>query len=288
MWTLLATGLVFSSIFVIGYFCLPFYAEKSLLPGLAGSAGIPGFSCDVRRIGLTGADLGSLKIGEPGQQPAFRMESLRVDYSPLSLINGQVGRIVLSGIQVTAEYNGNRFRLIGLDFAPSVHENSQKPLSSLFSLPFSFEILEIRDATLVFFLKNREFRLPVEIDVIPAAGASGGLICDVRLFPRGREVHLAVIIDPEQERIYTTFDASGVELERFADLCAMIPDVSLAGNLKIAGNAELSADPFEIFSLSVEGEVFEADFAVKGVEIRNRADQGHGLRPVRLTLNKDG
>ncbi len=101
-------------------------------------------------------------------------------------------------------------------------------------------------------------------------------------------MHLAVIIDPEQERIYTTFDASGVELERFADLCAMIPDVSLAGNLKIAGNAELSADPFEIFSLSVEGEVFEADFAVKGVEIRNRADQGHGLRPVRLTLNKDG
>ncbi len=154
MWTLLATGLVFSSIFVIGYFCLPFYAEKSLLPGLAGSAGIPGFSCDVRRIGLTGADLGSLKIGEPGQQPAFRMESLRVDYSPLSLINRQVGRIVLSGIQVSAEYSGNRFRLIGLDFAPSVHENSQNLYPASFLSHSLLKSLKFVTPPLSFFSKT--------------------------------------------------------------------------------------------------------------------------------------
>ncbi len=135
--TLQVAGLVFFSIFIIVYFCLPYYAEKTLLPGLAGSAGVSGFSCDVRRIGMTGADLGSLKFGESAQQPAFRMESLRVDYSPLKLINRQVNRIVLSGVQVKVEYNGNRFILAGLDITPSVYENRQNHSPDLFSLPES-------------------------------------------------------------------------------------------------------------------------------------------------------
>ncbi len=286
--TLRVAGLVFFSIFIIVYFCLPYYAEKTLLPGLAGSAGVSGFSCDVRRIGMTGADLGSLKFGESAQQPAFRMESLRVDYSPLKLINRQVNRIVLSGVQVKVEYNGNRFILAGLDITPSVYENRQNHSPDLFSLPFSFETLEIRDAVLVCLFNKREFRLPVEIHVTPAAGILNGFQCDVRLFPRGLEVHLAITIDTAQEKFYAAFDASRVQLERFADLCTMIPDLSLAGNVGIAGKAEFSVSPFEISSLSAECEFTEADFAVKGFEIRNAADQVRGLRPVRLTLNKKG
>ena len=200
--TLPVVGLVFFSIFIIVYLCLPYYAEKTLLPGLAGSAGITGFSCDVRRVGLTGADIGSLKFGESAQLPALRMESLRVDYSPLNLINRQVNCIVLSGVQVRVEYNGNRFIIAGLDITPSVYENRQNRSPVHFSLPFSFETLEIRDAVLVFIFNKREFRLPVEIHVTPAADGLSGFLCDVRLFPRGLEVHLAITIDTAQEKIH--------------------------------------------------------------------------------------
>ena len=79
---------------------LPWYLEKRFLPRWAEENGWPGFRCEVRRIGLTGADLGPLALGGDSGRSALRCSSLQLSYSLWGLLNQTVEAVHVGGLSL--------------------------------------------------------------------------------------------------------------------------------------------------------------------------------------------
>ena len=72
--------LLITAYFILTKYYLPRYVEQTLMPLLTKRAGLKGFSGNIRRIGPTGADLGSLTIGGE-DAPTLKVKSVRIDFS---------------------------------------------------------------------------------------------------------------------------------------------------------------------------------------------------------------
>ena len=68
LWVVLGGFSLFLSGIIFFVFFLPGLIESSVLPKVFQKTGIQ-VACDVRRIGITGADLGGLRIGDANKPP---------------------------------------------------------------------------------------------------------------------------------------------------------------------------------------------------------------------------
>ena len=163
----------FIAIFLVSgiYVFIPIVLEKILLPRLAGSIGFANSTVEVRKFSLTRLDMASLRWGEP-KNPFLLIDSLRVDYSLPGLLKKHIRRIIISGIEIRAEYKDGSVVISGGDFknifknpAETKPENPDDP--QLPVLPVSFEEFEIRNATMILTSGNTDFRIPFTMQARP-------------------------------------------------------------------------------------------------------------------------
>ena len=152
------------------YFYIPTYIESKLIPEAALQAGISDYTCDIRRIGFFGADLGSVRIGND-KNPALSIASAQIDYSPKGLYKKEIKRAVFSGIELFCEYKNGEFRIRQFDLKTFLAQlqSSRKtaPSSTDASQVISIGRLEIRNAVVVFEFKRQRLRLPIELEIVP-------------------------------------------------------------------------------------------------------------------------
>ena len=154
-------GLVFSFLLIILvifftlislYFYIPTYVESRLIPEIAHKAGIRSYACDVRRIGIFGADLGSVRIGND-KNPALSIASVQIDYSPKGLYGKKIKRAVLSGIELFWGYKNGKFRIREFDLKPILAQLQSSretvPSSTDASRTISIGRLEISNAVVL-------------------------------------------------------------------------------------------------------------------------------------------
>ncbi len=89
---------------------LPVFLEKPLNRFIGESVGLESFYLDIRHIGIAGADFGSVKIGS-----GLAADSIQLDYSPASLLDGQLDGIKISGMKLRAALDGGK--LVFSDFS---------------------------------------------------------------------------------------------------------------------------------------------------------------------------
>ena len=99
------------------YLYLPHYLESRVIRLLVAETGISDFAFKIRHIGISGADMGVLRIG-PEQNPALTIRSAQIDYSLKGLYRQRIERMTLSGIELFGEFKDKKFSLRGIGSEP--------------------------------------------------------------------------------------------------------------------------------------------------------------------------
>jgi hypothetical protein len=264
-------------------FCVPAYVESVLIPGLAAGFGLSPVACDVRRIGLTGADIGSFTVGEAGR-PILSADAVQVDYGLIQLARGRIKKANLSGLKVFCQYGSGGLTIPGLDAGSVLGRMHSGKKSSGVSNPTAvlpFGAIELRNAVLVCDWDGHIFRLPMDLQIVSEATENGRLVCTLRLYPRDQQVSAVIDVDSNDKTAVLRFDANGFQLEPFGDFVRSIPGLAVQGSVNVGGTVGLRLDPLELGTGSVSCELVSAGVSYKGLEAGARGAQEAGkTRPV--------
>ena len=176
-----------TGLFFLASYLLPGFLESKIISILNEEAGITDVALKFQELDLTGANLGSMRIGSD-QNPALVVRSIHIDYSPGEIYQKKVRRIVASGVELYCEYKNGRLGLRGLDFEKvlSRFESYKEDTTANPSSPSFPQRIEINNGLLIGIADGREYRIPFEIDIIFAEGTFDALHATARLHPRGQ------------------------------------------------------------------------------------------------------
>lgn len=270
-------------------FYLPIFLESRFIPELAANFGLPAVQCDVRRIGLTGADLGSLSIGD-NERSGISVDSVQINYSPTGLYRREIERVLVSGITLNCEIKENEITLQGLDFKKLLHSlQPEKAIASetTSSQQIWIKNLKIRNAVVICEWQKNLFRLPFEIEGVSENRDQDLLQCHLNLFPRGEPIHLNADIDLNHQKILLKIDAADIQVDRFADLSKLIPGLLLSGHAAMQGKAEIDIAPFTLSSAFLKLQFQDQGSTYKHLKLRESLNSENKPRPVQLEINKD-
>ncbi len=268
------------------YFHLPTYVESKVIPEIAKKAGITDFACEVRGIGFTGADLGSLRIGDD-EYPALSVASIRIDYSLKELYKKHIRRVIFCGSKLYCEFKNGEFVISGFDLKKYLTQLQSKttpsPIDKL--QPVSIERFEIRNAIVICKWRGKKIRLPFELEIVPENRDWNSLDCALQLYPRGNKIAFVGNIDLIKKKIFLKFDASAIHLDRFDDFTKLIPGLILSGEADIKGKADLRFGPFKISSVFASCEFQNAEFSYHNIKLRNLQHPERSPLPFRIEIN---
>ena len=258
------------------YWYLPTYLENILIPQITKDLGIANITCDVRRIGLTGADLGTFQIRDK-KTSTLSVASVQIDYSPQVVFTNYIHRIALSGIEFRCEYINGELIIPGID------------MQTFFASPtkgIQFGGLEIRNAVLMCLWEGTLLRLPLELLIVSENTEIASYYCTFRVFPDNREIVFTTSFDPTERKILLKVSADSFPLERLTLLNTLIPGLSLAGEVTLKGNADLALEPFTFSSASISCEFHNACSTYNDVEVLCAHTLTHADLPFRMALKK--
>ena len=270
-----------TGLFFLASYLLPDFLESRIISILKKEAGITDLALEFQELDLTGANLGSMRIGS-AQNPALIVRSIHIDYSPGEIYQKKVKKIVASGVELYFEYQNGRLGFRGFDLKKflSRFESNKKKADAQLSYPPFPQRIEINNGTLIGSANGREYRVPFEIDVVSAEGTVNDLHATARLYPRGQELNISAQMDLEQNRIISHLAAKRLDLLRFADLVKSIDGLSIAGFAGLEANAELQFAPFKVLSISGRLKSSVTDIRYKNLRFRNRSANRDNEKPL--------
>ncbi|MEA1946880.1 MAG: YdbH domain-containing protein, partial [Thermodesulfobacteriota bacterium] len=278
------------------YFYIPTYMEFKLIPEIADKSGVRFYSCDVRRIGFYGTDLGSVRIGNDNN-PALSIASVQIDYSPGELFKKKIKKVMLSGIELFCEYKNQEFRIRQLDlntlFTKLQSSKKTVPSSTDSLQTLSIGRLEIRNAVVVFEYKGKTLRLPIELEIVPGKTDQNTwegevLECILRLYPGGQKIVFAANIHMKKEQVLLGFDTTSIHLGRFADFANLIPGLILSGEVDINGQASFQFRPFRISSASACCEFIDTEIVYNNFRLQTLKNTQKEKHPFKIEINGRG
>jgi len=265
---------------------LPGLLESKLLPELSGRMGIPNLDCRIIRIGLTGADLGSVTTGSSGT-PAISIDTLRVKYGLFELFKGRVQNVRLNGVRLQCTLHNGIFSFPGLDFKSMGGRGQPKSGTVNGTRVFPAEHIQVRSAIMVLTWQDTLYRIPFELDLRPEEGSPGKIQGLLRFYPRGQALGLAISADTgNKKRTAFTLQGKDIDLGRFTDISDGIPGLGLNGNVDIKASADIAVSPFLINALNAEVTWKNGSATLPSLKIATRSPSNNAPEHLKIHLNK--
>ena len=216
------------------------YLTRRVTDGLAQFTGMP-VDLRVRSAWLHGAELSSMRLGS-ARRPALRIDSLRLDYAPLTLYRKRrIDRVRVRGLQVFTELRGGRLRLKdpGLralfNAAGGGAGGPSKPETDGFSTAVGR--LDVEGMLWVDGLADAPEAVPFTLCIEGLAQGLPNTTANARLLLRGQEVNLK--LRTTGRRVKVDLDVPGLALGVFNGLRILPADLSLAGRLSLSAGMYL-------------------------------------------------
>ncbi len=272
---------------------LPGYLEQYLAQRFHHRFADTEFRLDVRRVGVTGIDLGGLVVGPPAR-PTVSWSALQLDFTPAGLFKKRIKRLLVSGLTVRARYLDNRLTLAGLAW-PGPAPLSGAPPGKTSSgpagetgpvvVPVQVGEMAVSGATLIIESPSNTLRLPFELTLQPVDDQPAGswnLVLD--LFVDGRQLRVTALVDLPASRADLSW-AGSLSLAAVAPfLEEILPGMKPAGDLRLSGRAALGLQPFRLAGVNAVCEINNTS----GISFAAFAVGGSPSRPARLTLHGQG
>jgi len=288
LWTIVGVSSLFLLGIIFFVFFLPGLIESSVLPKVFQKTGIQ-VACDVRRIGLTGVDLGGLRIGDANKSPVS-IGSVLLDYSPSSLLKKHIDSVTISGLEVTGEIVDGNFVIPGLDWQGLLAKQTPdgpvaKPPTGEPPTSFTIGSFKIQNALLTCSFRGQVYRLPFNLSVVTKDGAWDRLECCLTLYPHEQEVTLSSQISLSHKTVSLNFRSHAFQLNKLTEIAPYLPGMLLSGEADIEGNAAIQLEPFKIANLAMSCELRDAQIQYNQTAIAGLHDTEKGDSPIRVEIS---
>jgi hypothetical protein len=275
-------------LFFIFSYLLPGFLESKIIATLKKDAGITDFALDFKELDLEGAHLGSIRIGDK-HNPALVVRSIHIEYSPRGIYQKKIKSVVASGVELYYEYKNGQIGLRGFDlekFLNRLESNQKKIKTAENQSDLSFpQRIVINNGMLIGIVNEKAYRIPFEIDIVPAEDDENTLNTNVRLYPRGQTLNIAARIDLAQKWIASQLAAKKLDLLRFADVFKPIAGLNLEGVASLEAKADMQLAPFRISAISGQLKSTAIDIRYKNLRFKNHSDNSDIEKPFIIDFN---
>jgi len=226
--TCLLTGVV---IVLVALVIIPHVVQWSINATLSSRPGLDALEVKVRHIGLGGATMGPIRMGNH-----IVADGVTINYSLASLIRQRPRQINISGLDIRTSLTADGFNFI--DFPFLLSNNNSPPLPPpmphavvpmeglLGHLPSRVDITHSRFAIT---LNGREMNIPFDLSALIPSDRQA-ISVGFHLFPLGQPVYGAVLINPSGGVQHFELASRGIEYARFNDLLHLwFPGVTFQG-----------------------------------------------------------
>lgn len=265
------------------YFYLPILLKNRLLPHLAHSLGLTPEQIQVQRIGLTATDLGPIRFSAGGR-PVLSAGSLRLRYSPGSLLQGRIDGLAIMDLSIELVFSDNSCRVAGIQQPfgpPEGRRTGPKPaqpwprrLESL--VPLSIQSIMLQNARVMMVRDNRTLAIPLSAEINASRLRQGRLDGTFRLRPLDSRIEFKARMDARKNTAWLELTQFQADMGKFGAYLAAPAGMRLAGRVDTQARAECRLAPFEL-------KILNLSTALSGLLIKHRGIQVTA-QPVRLDL----
>ena len=279
LWSVVVSGAMLLFVCAASLF-LPDYVEVRLKEA-AKALGVD-LSCDVRRIGLTGLDVVSLRVGD-AVEPGLVLDSLRLDYTLSGLLEKRIDRIAVSGLAIYVEEVDGVTSLRGID-VESLRTSGVDDSGDTSGAPLSFGSCEIRNSFLSLVKGRESKRFPFEVELGSFDGSGELSISRIAL---SGPLH-ATLQAPDDEFAILRFGDTGIS---FRNRMRLGIDQQIFRDLPVDTTNECVVG-LDIDASWVKGEEWSFEIQARSVDERvvfgGEGIGRMGCRPGVLTLGGKG
>ncbi|MCB2181806.1 MAG: YdbH domain-containing protein [Desulfobulbaceae bacterium] len=233
----------------VGFFILlPHYIHTSLFPRLVQKTGIVQFQSTRPLLGLHSADIGFV-VGSP-DKPVLSVASLSIHYSLADLFLSKVEEISIRGVEINCALKNNAF----IVDEPALQElltgaEPQKPAKGLkkSTLPITVKRISISQATLLFTMNDKLFRIPFDAQFLyPDRSSPPASLPEVNinLFLLDQKITVSGLFDENLEKLDLSMAAENFNLLPLSDLIDLPQDLKISSPFTIKAEAKINLSPF--------------------------------------------
>lgn len=205
---------------------LPRLAETLLLPAAAERLGITGLEADIRRIGLSGLDLGTITLGP---DTGLDVAAVQADWSLAGLARGRADRVRIMGLRVSVTEENGAWKVRGLPSATGATESGSSFLPQIGALSVD-GVVELDGQAM-------DLRLPFRLD--GSLDKDGLAVLEARTELAGQELRLTVRADLARRDVRLTCALPPASLAALASLVPGLRDIPVSGTLEALADAAL-------------------------------------------------
>ncbi len=222
-----------------GFLALPWLIQSYFLPRIRQETGLA-ITAEIRRIGLFGADLAAVRIGE-GKQ-AIAADSLQLDYSPFEIWQGEIQGIQVSGLCLPVQMDDSGLNLPALAPLPPSQPHASARGSPLISL----KQVHIHQGRLRWNRRGTQTLLPFELRLRPGPDWQR-LKARLSLFPCEQPLQADIRMDRRENQVSADISGSDLPVARFSPWlpAGLLP----RGTLCLSVQASFQLQPFAISAL---------------------------------------
>jgi hypothetical protein len=287
-WTTAVVAAVLIGLSAAAFLLLPRYIETRIVPRLTDSLGLNPASVNIRRIGLWGADVGPVRLGDAAS-PVIEIASIQVDYSPASLVGGNITGLSLAGARVTLAITPDGVTLPAWDrnALAKGSDTAHRPISLRDLIPIRLQWLRIDRGELAIHAQGRLFTVPLDLFIDTAALQQGQLDARAQLSVLGNPVMLQLQADQDGNRLDINLSSTAFLMESLA-MSGVIPDsVQLTGTAALKAMGRLSMVPFGLQDLTLTAALENARIRAGEALIESPPAGDSAGRPIEARLQSD-
>lgn len=282
------TGAVIVVMILMVSMALPVYVESRLIPDVVEKFGLTADRVQIRRIGLGGIDAGPVLLTVEGR-PALQFDAVYIDYSPLSVLHGDIKGITVSGLHTSIDIQDNRITLAGRVLAatdqqaasPAKEQGNQLPALDRL-IPIELKYINIHNAVIDLKWRNIPIQVPLEASLATGDLPRGRIKADLRLYPRGNPIEMEAEVNQPNNRITLSLVRSQVLLNSLADLAALFTPVSIDGTVAPQGHLSARMTPFAITEAALTADLARVRVGTDSIVLTHATTPDKGSRPVRF------
>lgn len=288
LWTGTITVLVLATIAFTTAFVLPAYVENRLIPRLAKGFGLAPEEASVRRIGWWGADMGPFRFNV-GDTPAITISAIQIDYSPWSLLQGEIKGIALGGLGLELTLTDDGISMAGLKPPPksATGRSSPEAIDVQTLLPVKLGRFSILQSQLHVHWNQRRYAIPFEVSIQTHRLADGILKGQTHFSVFGNPITLTADLEQPANRAKLTFKSQGFVLESLYQLGLVPKEIKLAGTTDLEGLIRLELNPLSVTGFSLSGVFRDTRLAAPDGSLHNLTNKKGELQPIELAVTGD-
>ena len=288
LWFIVSMGLAVLVLFLlVAPHYLTVFVQHKIIPPIIEKAGLPPQQVGVRRISMTGADLGPMRISGNGQD-FLEIDTLRVTFTPLSLWRREINAIEIVGVSAPLMIDDDHFCLAGFCTSERLKETpTDEPQGLALGnwLPMPVRSIHILQALLTCQWQGLSRDIPLELKLETGQDPQGDLTGTLTLFPGDQPLTVAATARGTTNTADISLTAPHVSPQDFVALWASKTDMNIRADASISAQVTLQLNPLMISQGSLKAVLSRTKLTAGSLTIENIEST---LDPIAITLTAQG